>query len=320
MREKPLRITHHASRPDMTNPIPPPADFYCAQLSLENEEFMAGTAVSAPVWVLLEYRQLWQAEATRDNTLPVSVKMWLDEQLKGVNGRLQFIRQTPYHEPYRCFVSIPDAQNPRLYRFEFAEYEELLDLDLAAVANGAARYSPNLSLESLFLVCTNGKRDRCCAKFGMVLYQALANVAGTAVWQTTHLGGHRFAPTLVTFPAGISYGRVTLNDVPGFLAAQQNEQLFLPCLRGRVNYDAVTQAAEYYLCQHLNQTGLTAFEHLRTIPGQANDWVVQFRHPDAGQIFQIDIIEERTGPVFPSCGVLEPKTVPYYRLHHLSAQ
>lgn len=281
---------------------------------------MAGTAVSAPVWVLLEYRQLWQAEATHDNTLPAPVKLWLEEQLGRVNGRLQFIRQTPYHEPYRCFVSIPDAQNPRLYRFEFAEYEELLDLDLAAVVEGAARYAPNLTAEPLFLVCTNGKRDRCCAKFGMVLYQALRDVAGTAVWQTTHLGGHRFAPTLVTFPAGISYGRVTPADVPALLAAQQNEQLFLPCLRGRVNYDAVTQAAEYYLCQHLNQTDLKSFDHLRTIPAQEGNWIIQFRHANTGQVFQIDIVEEKTSPVHPSCGVLESKSVPHYRLHSLTPQ
>jgi hypothetical protein len=270
--------------------------------------------------VLLEYRQIWQAKATSDNTLPAPVKTWLDEQLGRVNGRLQLIRQTPYLERYRCFIGIPDVQTPRLYRFEFGEYEELLHLDLSALMSGAARYAPNLVTESLFLVCTNGKRDRCCAKFGMVLYQALANVAGTAVWQTTHLGGHRFAPTLVTFPAGISYGRVTPNDVPGLLAAQQNEQLFLPCLRGRVNYDAVTQAAEYFLCQHTNQTDLKSFDHLRTIPGQKGNWIIQFRHAVTGQVFQIDIVEEKTSPVYPSCGVLESKSVPHYRLHSLTPQ
>ena len=58
----------------MTMPPQPPPDFYCSQLALENDEMMAGTAVSAPVWILLEYRQLWQAKATEDNTLPVSVK------------------------------------------------------------------------------------------------------------------------------------------------------------------------------------------------------------------------------------------------------
>ena len=126
----------------MATLIPPPVDFYCSQRALENEQPMAGTAVSAPVWVLLEYRQLWRAEAPSDNTLPVPVKGWLNAQLKGVNGRLQFIRQTPYHELYRCFIAIPDAKNPRLYRFEFGEYEELLDLDLMAVMEDAARYAP----------------------------------------------------------------------------------------------------------------------------------------------------------------------------------
>ena len=220
-------------------PIPnqPPEDFYCSQLALESDEVMAGTAVSAPVWILLEYRQLWQAKATDDNTLPVSVKTWLDEQVGAVNGRLQFIRQTPYPEQYTCFVSIPDAQNPRLYRFDFAEYEQLLTIDLAALVNGAARFAPYLTTEPLYLVCTNGKRDRCCAKFGMALYQAFCSVVETAVWQTTHLGGHRFAPTLMSFPEGVCYGQVTAKDIPSLVTAQKTGELCLPKLRGRGVYD-----------------------------------------------------------------------------------
>ncbi len=240
----------------------PPEGFYCSQIALESDELMAGTAVSAPVWILLEYRQLWQAKATSDNTLPVPVKTWLDEQMGMVNGRLQFIRQTPYPEQYTCFISIPDAQNPRLYRFDFAEYEQLLTIDLAALVKGAAQYAPYLTTEPLFLVCTNGKRDRCCAKFGMALYKAFSTVVETAVWQTTHLGGHRFAPTLMSFPAGVCYGQVTVKDIPQLLAAQQNGELYLPKLRGRAVYDAITQLAEYYLCQELAESGLTSFQHL----------------------------------------------------------
>lgn len=299
-------------------PPQPPDDFYCSQLALENEEVMAGTAVSAPVWILLEYRQLWQAKATEDNTLPVSVKMWLDEQMGAVNGRLQFIRQTPYPEQYTCFVSIPDAQNPRLYRFTFAEYEELLTIDLAALVKGSPRYTPYLTTEPLVLVCTNGKRDRCCAKFGMALYKAFAGVVGTAVWQTTHLGGHRFAPTLMSFPEGVCYGHITPADISNLLTAQKNGELCLPKLRGRAVYDAVTQVAEYYLCQEKSVTSLTAFQYISTHSPQQNEWVVEFQEAATNQVFQVNLTEGDPQAIYASCGSSKIKTIPTYHLTQIS--
>ena len=45
----------------------------------------------------------------------------------------------------------------------------------------------------LLLVCTHGRRDACCAQFGRPTAMALARRYGTAVWETTHVGGDRFA-------------------------------------------------------------------------------------------------------------------------------
>lgn len=297
----------------MTIPLQPPDNFYCSQLALENEEMMAGTAVSAPVWVLLEYRQVWQAKATEDNTLPASVKVWLEEGLGLVNGRLQFIRQTPYSDRYTCFVSIPDAQTPRLYRFGFSEYEELLTIDLTALVKNASQYAPYLTTEPLFLVCTNGKRDRCCARLGTVLYKALVDRVKTAVWQTTHLGGHRFAPTLISFPEGVSYGHITVADIPPLLSAQKNGELYLSKLRGRAIYDAVTQVAEYFLCQESGESGLATFKHLGTQSPQENEWSVQFQHTQTGHVSQIELTQGEIKSVYASCGSSKIKLVPTYQ-------
>ena len=50
------------------------------------------------------------------------------------------------------------------------------------------------------LVCTHGARDACCGKFGYGFYVEMRGLAavrgdGVRVWRTSHLGGHRFAPT-----------------------------------------------------------------------------------------------------------------------------
>lgn len=56
------------------------------------------------------------------------------------------------------------------------------------------------------IVCTHGSRDACCGTFGVPIYQhlrQLTNDGGNVrVWRSSHLGGHRFAPTLTDYPSG----------------------------------------------------------------------------------------------------------------------
>jgi hypothetical protein len=55
------------------------------------------------------------------------------------------------------------------------------------------------------LVCTHGTRDRCCGSLGTSLALALTPAAGWRVHRTSHLGGHRFAPTALVLPQGTAW-------------------------------------------------------------------------------------------------------------------
>src|SRR5207342_2614377 len=92
--------------------------------------------------------------------------------------------------------------------------------------------------------CTNGQRDVCCARFGLPTYAALREHVGERVWQTTHVGGHRFAPNVLTLPQAALYGRVQPGDVEEFVAAVENDRLATRWLRGRTRYAPEIQAAE----------------------------------------------------------------------------
>lgn len=55
------------------------------------------------------------------------------------------------------------------------------------------------------LICTHGRRDRCCGSFGMNLFTAVGARhvrAGVRSWRVSHTGGHRFAPTALVLPEG----------------------------------------------------------------------------------------------------------------------
>lgn len=64
------------------------------------------------------------------------------------------------------------------------------------------------------LVCTHGTRDRCCATFGYPVYSRLRRAflqdatGASRVWRVSHLGGHRFAPTLLDLPSGHSWAHL----------------------------------------------------------------------------------------------------------------
>jgi hypothetical protein len=61
------------------------------------------------------------------------------------------------------------------------------------------------------VVCTHGSRDVCCGRFGYPVYRELKRGYASdelRVWRSSHLGGHRFAPTLMDFPEGRYWGHV----------------------------------------------------------------------------------------------------------------
>ncbi len=291
----------------------PQPDFHCTDWSLAIDEPMAGTAVSSKVWLFLEYNQPWTAKATSDNSLPLPVQTWLAEQAAAVNGRLQFIKQSRGgRTTWAFFVACFGDVASRVYRFDLASYNDLFDLDLSAIVAGAARYHANRTTEPQLLVCTNGKRDVCCALHGMALLRALAAQTDSVLWQTTHLGGHRFAPTLLTLPDGVNYGRINPEDAPHLLQHVHNHTLWLEKLRGRVCYDAVTQFADLALRQETAVLDLTGYGHLSTDVVDESKWQVRFRSP-AGKT--ITVLVESAPPLttYPSSGQLKPKTISQFR-------
>jgi uncharacterized tellurite resistance protein B-like protein len=95
--------------------------------------------------------------------------------------------------------------------------------------------APERLASPLLLVCTHGSRDRCCGSLGVPLAQGLKG----EVWQVSHLGGHRFAPTLWELPSWKVYGRV---DCQAWNLGQRHR-----FLRGHAAYDPRLQVFEGWL-------------------------------------------------------------------------
>jgi hypothetical protein len=215
---------------------------YCCEQAVD--EPMAGTADPVDVWLMLEYRPVWTNRALTDNELAEPVRTWLEAETarlraQGLKVRPQFIRQ-PEIDRADTRLVIGHAGGTIVVSSE--GYRDLLDQDVAALLETRSQ-----TCEPLYFVCTNGQRDVCCARFGRPVYPRLRERLGDRVWQTTHLGGHRFAANVLVLPQGAVYGRVTPEAVDDFVDTIERGELAFDYLRGRSCYPPAVQAAEALL-------------------------------------------------------------------------
>ena len=82
-------------------------------------------------------------------------------------------------------------------------------------------------------VCTQGSHDVCCGSEGTALsLEANKNLHGVKVRRVSHLGGHRFAPTAVTFPDGRMWSHVSMENLHEVFDETSIEENLLKKCRG----------------------------------------------------------------------------------------
>ena len=281
---------------------------------MNSGEELFATAPRVDVWFLLEYRGAWTDKAFLDSTIPEDVKKRINRHLETIpNSRLQLIkRHDNSGDALKFYIAKSDELEPKLFEFAFKSYEGLLDLDINEILEG----NSNLREEPLFLVCTNGAYDKCCGKYGVSVYlEAVKNENGFMAWQTSHLGGHRFAANVLFLPCGIYYGRVRKENINDFKERSMINNIDLAHYRGRSSYSKDVQAADYYL--RLN-TGIKEISAFR---------LTSLKNPDKQNSFVefISQLDEKTHYVhikkdkeaflnYTSCKDQEKSPVAQYRL------
>ncbi|HVF54607.1 MAG TPA: sucrase ferredoxin [Pyrinomonadaceae bacterium] len=265
--------------------------FYCSEQSRRVGEKAYGTASIGDVWLLVEYPTAWGPKPLHDSTLPPPVKNHLSAILKNVpRSRLLFIkRERGCEGPVSCFLVRCRERDPSILKFELDDYQQLLEIDVGAIAAGQTLGGGVLTQEPLFLVCTHGRRDKCCAKFGRPVYKSLVAHEGHTVWQSSHVGGDRFAANLVCFPHGLFYAHVS-DEGGKRIADEYRAGRLVPAeYRGRACFSYPVQAAEYFV---RSESGIVALDELRQVGCERtarNVWSVRFVSASDGRIHQAKV-------------------------------
>jgi len=283
------------------------APMRCSALAEELAEPMIGTVDQRVRWLLVEDRSAWGTDAVND---VLGAEFAGAAKARGIRVLLVRRREgDPAADAVRRAILVDTAARSMSIR-AVADPSELTIEDVAdaPVAEfGATMHDP------IFLVCTNGKRDACCALRGRALVGALAADHGERVWETTHLGGHRFAGNLVCLPDGIVYGRVTAADGPRLADAYLDGRLDPSLLRGRSAWPAPAQVAEQQLHDRLGLPGVDDVR-LESVESGAERAVVVLATP-GGVAHRFELVAERSQPARPtSCRADELEEPMHWRV------
>lgn len=240
----------------------------CALRARELGEQPRGTAPRARTWVCIEQPGPWGPKALLESQLDGELGRQLTEASNDLPLRVQLIRRPGGGASGRRAVFVAHAGPGRVWcrRIDGASDDDVRKLDLAALADGS---EPEVGVRHdapLYLVCTHAKRDACCARWGRPLVAALAAGFGDAVWETSHVGGHRFAGNLVALPEGLVYGSLEPDDAVHLIETHRRGLIDLARFRGRSSLGTWAQAADWFLRDRIAERGIDAVEVVTTVP------------------------------------------------------
>jgi hypothetical protein len=279
---------------------------YCADSSLNAGEHLAGSAAEAARWLVIEHEGPWGPKGLDDSDVPHEVLAHVHALAALVpDVRVQLARK-PSGGSGGCKLWLADTRpgQEALWELSLAQLSDVATLDLAGMFAGRMPAGAQRSNELLFLVCVHGKRDRCCAQRGMPVYTQIEGLLPERTWMTTHLGGHRFAATLVVLPHGICYGRVPEQKAREIVAAHAEGKFGdLSLVRGRSSYASNVQAGEVWLRSQLGEHDLGAFTYVDSEQAAGGERL-RFRHA-SGAEHHVLVRREKLLPIMSSCGAPE---------------
>jgi len=250
--DEPEVVVPARSTPARSAPAGRLDDARCSVQALLRGDSAVATAPPARRWLLVEQPGPWGRDALLESRFDSRVASRLAARARELGIRIQMVRRTGDRlvdsgRRWGVADTTPGVQTVRWSTR--ASDDELLQLPWDGSV-GTPSAVPT------YLVCTHGAHDVCCAVRGRPLARALPTAGLPAdVWETSHLGGDRFAANVVVLPWGFVYGQVP-PDGGGLVAAHAAGQVVLPFLRGRAGLAPAAQAAQHAARTELGLLGV----------------------------------------------------------------
>ncbi|HEY4268756.1 MAG TPA: sucrase ferredoxin [Galbitalea sp.] len=287
----------------------------CSDRSLERNDPLAGTGGFGERWFLVEIDGSWGQHAFLNSRLDPQLAHDLVHRIEGGGMRPLAIRRVNRRADARRAQSswrwaIVDTR-PGLESTRWGSVNDpahLLDVPLDG-STGVA------SDEPVICVCTHARHDQCCAVRGRPVATAMASAFPDETWECSHLGGDRFAATLILFPAGLYYGRASVEDAPGLVERYREGRLDPRTFRGRSSSPNLVQVAEAVARTQIPDDSISAFSHRSTM-SEPGGWRVTLAHGDQDVV--VRLAASMSAPLLTTCEATVALPVREYELVSVS--
>ena len=292
------------------------AQLPCSDASRARDEPLDATASRVRRWLVVEHRGAWGPQSVPSSRMSQTVARGLAQSAADVGARLLLVRR-PHGVPAtvggrRVFAvdSAPGAERVR---------EQLVTDDTALARIGWDDEQWEAYDGPLHLVCTHGRHDRCCALRGRPVAKALSRVHPESTWESSHVGGDRFAPNLVVLPEGLYLGRVEAEEVVQVVADLAAGRLPPGKVRGRSSLPLPTQAAQAMAREELARWGRDELAPAGQEDVEPDVWRVRLSGPDVEVVVRYDRAGDGTQNRL-TCDADVAKPFPVFRKVSLQAR
>ncbi|MFN6517010.1 MAG: sucrase ferredoxin [Nostoc sp. CreGUA01] len=319
---------------------------FCSLVSQANGEDPIGTAGNCDYWLIIEVSRPWPQEIFEENPTIRSLIPLFQELVSNHGIKLKpiliapdreyshpgFTRVFYYYRPGKLFSQfekqefiVPETKTTALVTAIFQQLMQQPN-DLSEFQ----QYQQQTSDIRELMVCTHAQVDLACGRFGTPIYRQLRKKYANEklrVWQTTHFGGHQFAPTLIDLPQGCLWGHLKPDILD--LLVQRNGSVsgLRQYYRGWTALSEFEQIAEREIWM---QSGWSWLDYLKAGKVLAMEEVTQGNNPNWAEV-RIDFVDGSTTGAYEAriegCGEvmsalnstkqMELKAVKQYRVSHL---
>lgn len=260
---------------------PPEKRYYCSVAAALASDPIEATAPPADHWLLVEHAGPWGQHALSGSSLQPAVSAALADWTRANRARVALIR--------RPGATHRTRKSGRWFRVDARPGRECIRTGmytsegrLVDVLTEPEAGEPHP--EPIYLVCTHGKHDTCCALRGRPVATALGQTFPHRTWECTHVGGDRFAANLVVLPHGIYYGQVSFDEAVDLAKRHEAGLLDLERLRGRSSLPAPVQAAQHHARLASGEAAIDAYGLLTLDRKAVDTWLVRLAGPDGATL------------------------------------
>lgn len=256
----------------------------CTERARTRGDVLAGTALPTKRYLLIEDDGPWGSSPHPTGSLPSEVAAHLHDRAQSLRARLLLIRRPGRHRvPEMRTWGFCDVTKGTLRWGAVHLAEELTTVDLAG--------SGSVGDDDVYLVCTQGRHDVCCAIEGRPVAATFAERVPDRTWECSHVGGDRFAANVLVLPTGLVYGWVTPGDVERIVAAQSAGSVVPELLRGRCGLAPASQVAESAIRAALSEYGVDAVYMHSPTHALDGRWIVTGQLPGTQRRFEVHVQE-----------------------------